>query len=228
VVSSAQERGKIITMNNLWILFLDFLFPRGKLEKKLDNLSALGFYEKCERNRRKNKTTLSVFDYSDKLVKQSIWSLKFRGNKKIGAIFGEILYDELLENISELEIISDFKKPLLVPIPVSKKRLRERGYNQCEIIAMKMEDLDGEVNFEVKKNALVKIKDTPPQSRYKNRKERLSNLKGCFAIKKPNQIKNRNIILLDDVTTTGATLNEAKKILRRSGAKKIICLTIAH
>jgi len=66
------------------------------------------------------------------------------------------------------------------------------------------------------------------QAQIENRQKRIKNIIGSFAVKNKDIIKNRNIILIDDVTTTGATLNEAKKVLREAGAKKIIAFTIAH
>ena len=87
-----------------------------------------------------------------------------------------------------------------------------------------------------RRNILIKNKETEHQAHIKNRKERLKNLIGSFTIKSSKQnakenisiIKGRNIILIDDITTTGATLNEAKKILRQAGARKIIAFTVAH
>jgi ComF family protein len=207
---------------------LDFLFPRSKIQKNLDNITVQDFYSKARKTTHENKNFIVVFSYEDRLVKEAIHSLKFKNNKKIAKIFAEILYSELLEELSDLEKFSCFKKPILIPIPLSRKKLQERGYNQCEIIAKEMSFLDSDSNFSLEKDVLIKKKDTPPQSRTKNKKERLENLKNCFKIKNPEKITGQNIILLDDITTTGTTLKEASYVLRKNGVKKIICLTIAH
>lgn len=77
-------------------------------------------------------------------------------------------------------------------------------------------------------NVLYKTQDTPSQVSIKDREKRLNNIKGSFAVKNPELIKDRNIILIDDVSTTGATVTEAKKVLREAGAKKVIGVVVAR
>jgi predicted amidophosphoribosyltransferase len=77
-------------------------------------------------------------------------------------------------------------------------------------------------------NILIKPKDTEHQARIRHRTERLKNIVGSFVVQSPESVKNRNIILIDDIVTTSATLNEAKKMLKSSGARKIIAFTVAH
>jgi ComF family protein len=126
-----------------------------------------------------------------------------------------------------MALLENFTNPLLIPIPISKKRYRERGYNQSLLVCKELIRIDKE-NFDLESSVLIKNKETEHQARIKNRNERLKNIIGSFETKNENKIKNRNIILIDDITTTGATLNEAKKILKESGAKKIIAFTVAH
>ena len=151
--------------------------------------------------------------------------------------------------------MENFNHPILIPIPLSAKRYKERGYNQAELICKELIRLSktnhltppldslgaplslirrgagGEV-FTLENNILIKPKETEHQARILNREKRLKNIVGSFAIKNAEEniskIKNRNIILIDDITTTGATLTEAKKILKKNGARKVIAFTIAH
>jgi ComF family protein len=118
--------------------------------------------------------------------------------------------------------------PCSAPIPISKTRLKERGYNQTLLLAKALVHLDNNQNFKLEENILLKIKETLHQARLKNKKARLENLLGTFEVINIEKIQNRNIILIDDVVTTGATLTEAKKVLRKAGAKKIIAFSIAH
>ena len=83
-------------------------------------------------------------------------------------------------------------------------------------------------NKKVSNKILKKIKETEHQARLKDRSVRLKNLLGTFEIVDRDLVRGRNIILVDDVTTTGATLSEAKKVLRAAGARKVIAVTIAH
>lgn len=172
-----------------------------------------------------------IFDYRHPPIKKIIWLIKYSGKKKLIKEFAEILYGSIVEELAELGMMENFKNPILIPIPLSNKRYRERGFNQAQLISEEIVKLDFESNNNyliLENNVLIKIKETEHQAQLKNRNARLRNLSGTFSIKNENKIKNRNIILIDDVTTTGATLTEAKKILKQYGAKKIIAFTIAH
>lgn len=173
-----------------------------------------------------------LFDYRHPPIKKAIWLLKYKGKKRIAAVFADVMYGKIIEELSELSAFSNFREPILIPIPLSKKRHRERGYNQTELICNKLIEIDEkntyEKNFKLEKGTLIKIRETEHQVKTKDRTSRLKNLSGSFSVKNPELIKNRNIILIDDVLTTGATLTEAKKILKQFGAKKVIAFTVAH
>lgn len=127
--------------------------------------------------------------------------------------------------------MENFTEPILIPIPLSKKRLCERGYNQAELICkelIKINNLRHGVDIKLENKVLIKPKETKHQAKIENRGERLLNIVGSFDIQNAELIKNRNIILIDDITTTGATLSEAKKVLKHFGARKIIAFAVAH
>jgi len=174
------------------------------------------------------KWVFSLFDYRHPPIKKAVWFLKYKGKKNLARVFAEVMRDRIVEELADLSILENFREPLLVPVPLAPKRKRERGFNQAELICKKLIELDKNKNFKLEKNVLIKPKDTEHQARIENRSERLKNIVGSFSIKNPERIKNRNIILIDDVTTTGATLNEARKVLKQAGAKKIIAFTVAH
>lgn len=172
-----------------------------------------------------------IYDYRDILIKKSLWLLKYNGKRRLAELFAQSVYPRIIEELSDLAPLENFTKPILIPIPLSNKRFRERGFNQSELICkylMKIDRENNQCNFELIDNVLIKPKETIHQAKIENRNERLKNLKGTFTVKNQELIKKRNIILIDDITTTGATLNEAKKILKENGANKIIAFTIAH
>ena len=176
-----------------------------------------------------------IFDYRNPSIKKSIWFLKYKGRKSLANIFAKVIYGSILEELSELSILENFTNPILIPIPLSLKRSKERGFNQTEIICrelIKIDNIRDKIPLQFENKILIKTKDTPHQALIKNRNERLKNLIGSFSVPDEKiakeKIKNRNIILIDDITTTGATLNEARKILKSHGARKIIAFTIAH
>ncbi|OGI95361.1 hypothetical protein A2917_02230 [Candidatus Nomurabacteria bacterium RIFCSPLOWO2_01_FULL_42_17] len=189
--------------------------------------------------RESEKWIFPIYDYRHPPIKKALWLLKYKGKKRLANIFAEVLYEKILEELADLSVMENFKNALLIPIPLSKKRRRERGYNQAELICKELIKLnhlrysvDGKSNFSLENNILIKPRETEHQARIHNRKERLKNIVGSFSIKNvetnANLLKNRNIILIDDITTTGATLNEARKTLKNAGARKIIAFTIAH
>ncbi|MDD5721133.1 MAG: phosphoribosyltransferase family protein [Candidatus Pacebacteria bacterium] len=203
------------------------------------------------------KWIFPLYDYRHLPIKKSLWLLKYKGKKRLASIFAEIIYEKILEELSELSVMENFSNIILIPVPLSPKRYWERGYNQAELICREIVRIsktrhltppashssplqqswrgaggEGNINLQLENNILIKIKETEHQARIKDRRIRLKNLIGSFAIKSAEKntslIKNRNIILIDDITTTGATLSEARKVLKQAGARKIIAFTVAH
>lgn len=172
-----------------------------------------------------------VYDYRDPKIKKSLWLFKYSGRKRFAGIFARSLFEKMLEELSDLSALENFREPLLIPIPLSSKRLRERGYNQAELLCKEiiaLNNLHHEINLNMDTKILFKPHDTEHQARIRDRKQRLQNMRGTFAIKNAEKLKGRNIILIDDILTTGATLSEARRTLRDAGARKIIAFTIAH
>ena len=169
----------------------------------------------------------ALFQYRDKTTKSAIWAIKYSANKIIAEKFSRLLYEYIIESISDDMVFSNFTKPIIVPVPASKSSLKKRGYNQCEMIVNNLIKFDGRKNFEFCVYAIKKIRETDHQSEMKNRQERLKNLQGSM-FANPNKVSGRNIILIDDVITTGATMKEALRSLKEAGAKKVIGFTLAH
>jgi len=167
-----------------------------------------------------------IFSYKNRVVKKALWNLKYKGHTSIAEPLALFMYDKVLEELSDLEIMEDFKNPILIPIPLSKKRLRSRSFNQSEVIAREIYKIDGSRTLGFIPGILCKIKETESQMSMKNKGKRLRNLDGCFAVK--GEVGGKNIILIDDITTTGTTINEARKTLLDAGAKKVIAFTVAH
>jgi ComF family protein len=177
------------------------------------------------------KWIFPIYDYRHPPIKKLLWLFKYNHKKRLAKIFAEILYGRIVEELSELSIMENFREPILIPIPLSRERFRERSYNQTELICEELIRLDTsprahQLNLE--KNILIKKIDTPHQAQIHDRRHRLKNVVGSFTLKNSDMINGKNIILIDDITTTGATLSEARKVLKKAGAKKIIAFTVAH
>lgn len=208
---------------------LSILLPKDKSILEIENISEEDIIKNIPRaNIINNQNNIkAIFKYKDKIIRKAIWEIKYSKNRVITKKFGKILYDFILEELSDEILFSNFQNPLLIPVPISKNNLKERGYNQCEEIIKEIKQNDTQNIFEISFDSLQKIKETPHQSKLNNKTKRLSNLKNCFSANS-SKIKNRNIVLIDDVITTGATMSETKKELKKAGARKVIGVAIAH
>ncbi len=173
----------------------------------------------------------AVFSYKNKLTKDIIHSLKYKGRKNLAEMLGRYLYDTVLEEISIEELMEndiENQKIIIIPVPIHDKKLAKRGFNQSEEIAVSFFSLCGEDNFCLKSNALKRIKETDSQVSVMNREKRLKNLNDAFCVNEPQNIFGKTIILIDDVITTGATIEECRKTLKKEGAKRVLALSLAH
>jgi competence protein ComFC len=215
---------------------LDIIFPKYCISC---GKSGLDLCPKClsscpETDRESAKWIFPIYDYRYPPIKKAIWLLKYKNGKNFAKIFAEIMYIRIIEELSDLSVFNNFKEPILIPIPLSRKRANKRGYNQSILICNELIKLDKGIfshnykNFTLEKHILIKQKDKKHQALTENKKERLKNIIDSFSVVDSSKIKGKNIILIDDVITTGATLNEAKKTLKKYGARKIVAFTIAH
>lgn len=164
----------------------------------------------------------SLTTYEDPFIKKIIHAFKFARVKSVGIFLGHLLsaYFEKL-NFSTLEK----EKMVVIPIPLSNTRLKERGFNQSAIIAQAFAE---KANIVLDETILSRPKHTIPQSHTQNKQEREAHMIDAFAISSPADLSGRTVLLIDDVITTGATLRSAAHTLQTMGAKKIIALTIAR
>lgn len=207
---------------------LDFLFPKSASVEALEARSVFYLLNSLPQAREiKDNRTIVLFDYRNIDVKTLVWELKYKGNRKIARKLAEIIIEVLEHELAERALFENFINPLLIPIPIADKRRRERGFNQTEILGEEIKKLDTNNILEYVTNILTKTHYTESQARtHATKRERDENLKN--SMQASNSIKNRCVILLDDVTTSGATFTEAKRALKEAGVKKILCVAVAH
>lgn len=160
----------------------------------------------------------SAAEYASGEIRSLIHALKFQYVRSAGEFLGGLLAT-YAQSVS-----FDWKEYVIVPIPLGARRLRERGFNQSEIIA---EALARPLGLQLETENLIRPKNTTPQSELKEPEERRENVRDCFALRSPETLKGKHTLLVDDVTTSGATLLEAARVLKAAGAKKIVALTVA-
>jgi len=201
---------------------LDLILPRSPFEKELDTLTLEEFIEKSGGLLyREYNHTLYLFDYKNEFVRASIHSLKYHGNTRLARWYATLLYEVLLEDISE-------KGVHLIPIPMNKKKIHIRGWNQCLLITDAFKKIDEKKHFTITTDVLYKKHPTESQARTKSRKERVYNIKNSFGIRHGEKIYKEEVILFDDVITTGSTLREAEHTLARAKVTRLKKIALAH
>lgn len=168
----------------------------------------------------------SVFDYNSPIIKQAIWSLKYKRAIDLAETFARALSDTLFEELAEEMVAADMI--VLIPTPLSSARQRTRGYNQAEELAKQMMTINPG-QFLLEKNLVRKTKDTPTQVSLRDRAKRLANLKNAFSLKTPiHYEKNQIFVIIDDVATTGTTIGEVRRLLEKAGYYRVYGLVLAH
>jgi len=182
---------------------------RNKLDKEI--------CPECEKKTLHFDRAWSVCNYSDKM-KDLLHLFKYSNKTRLRKLFGKIL----------AKFIQDFNISMegfdfIIPMPLHSTRLREREYNQTQLLA---EELSKNLSLKTSGNNIMRIRNTKPQSSL-SASERYNNIKGAFRVKNPNQIDKKNILVIDDLYTTGATASEIAFTLKNAGAKGVSILTLA-
>lgn len=160
--------------------------------------------------------------YHDLRITALIWELKYKANSKALRLAGEFLSEELLGIASE-----EIGKPLLVPVPMHSARKKIRGYNQTELLCEAVLRCGSADAYDYTPDILVRVKDTASQQTLA-RAKRLTNVKNSMHVTNPKLVEGRVCVVLDDVSTTGATLAEAARALKKAGARRVHTVALAR
>jgi ComF family protein len=148
-------------------------------------------------------------------LQDAIHLFKYRGKVALAGTLGA-LFRESWKDRPEAD--------LLMPVPLHPSRLRSREYNQALLLA---DELNRALRLPLSYDNLVRVRATPPQTEL-TRTERLTNLRRCFAVQRPDAVAGKRILLIDDVMTTGATVSECAKVLRKAGAAEVYIGVLAR
>lgn len=197
----------------------DGLCPKCNLELKKQAEVNILQKEEIEENIKKEKyfeELMYIFKYEGQ-VRKLILDYKFNEKSYLYKTFVNFL----LKNEKIFENIKKYDK--IIPVPISKKRNKERGYNQSMLIA---EEIASKTNLELVNNCLIKTKNIIEQSKL-NKEDRQQNIQGVYSLQNERLITNKKILLVDDIYTTGSTVNECCKILQQANPKTIGVLVLA-
>lgn len=150
-------------------------------------------------------------------LRAAVHRLKYGGRKSLARVLATLM-------AAVIEAEETYRQvDLIVPVPVARKRLQQRGFNQSELLARWLGRL---MSLQVDGRVLVKVKDTLPQAGLRKR-DRETNLCGAFKVDLPDMICGKNILLVDDIFTTGNTVSVVAASLRDSGARQVVVATVA-
>ena len=192
---------------------LDYFYPPkcGMCGEINENYICNNCYEnikkikKCvinEYNNRNFSKHLYIFRYEG-IIRNKIIEYKFEDKGYLYKMFAKII-------LSDKKTCNFIKKyDVIIPVPISKKRKKKRGYNQSELVA---NELAQKLNQDIWTDIIIKKKDNKPQSEL-NKLERIKNVEDIYEINKPIEVKNKKVLLLDDIYTTGSTVNEIARKL---------------
>ncbi len=152
----------------------------------------------------------------DGVMRQAVYQLKYRNLRALAGSLAELLCDYL--------VTSPVPGEVLVPVPLHRKRLRERGYNQSSLLAKELGRL---TRLPVVDGCLTRERHAPPQARTSNVEERRSNVAGVFACR-DDRLRDKQVLLIDDVSTSGATLDACAAALKAAGATSVWGLVLAR
>jgi len=156
--------------------------------------------------------------FYDGPMRDAILRYKFNGRTSLVKLLGDAAIEAFNTEFGDSEIDS------IIPVPLHASRLRWRGFNQSLLLARHIADRK---KLWVDAYSLQRTRPTVPQVRL-TPKQRVENVKGAFAVSRKQFVDGRNILLVDDITTTGSTIHECSKALRKAGAAKIYALTVAR
>lgn len=201
-----------------------------KCNVELKKQTEVNILQKEEIEEKNFEELMYIFKYEGQ-VRKLILDYKFNEKSYMYKTFVNFL----LNNKKIFENIKKYDK--IIPVPISKKRYKERGYNQSLLIAKEiskqtqykanLENKQKEkTNLELVNNCLIKTKNIIEQSKL-NKEERQNNIQGVYSLQNPQIITNQKILLVDDIYTTGSTVNECSKILKQANPKTIGVLVLA-
>ncbi|MEA3273019.1 MAG: ComF family protein [Patescibacteria group bacterium] len=179
--------------------------------------------KQCQNNYTLDQLLVFTY-YSNPLIKKVVHSFKYSSVYLLARDSAQLLAQLIQENL----LPEEFSKSLIVPVPMHPKKQKRRGFNQTQLLG---ESLSLITKIPLADNLLKKTKNTVPQMQVKNKDKRRANIEKAFSVnQKKLSAKNlsKKIILIDDVTTTGATLSHCAETLKQAGFQKVIGIVIAR
>ncbi len=216
-------------VKNILSKIIDIIYPPKCIicGKKVNNNSEKYICEDCEKSFKSYKVDTEFKDEDGRVIGKGLYrydgairfiiqKYKYKKEKKLANVLADLVFDDVKEFLDKHHV------NMIIPVPCHKARLKERGFNQVELIA---NILGKKLNKSVRNDLIKRTKNTIPQNGL-TKSERKANVLGAFEILDKNEIKGKDILIIDDIYTTGCTVEECTKILLEHNTRKVYFLTI--
>jgi len=227
----------MLLIKSIYSTVLDAIFPISKEEQEALSLRPEIAWNTLPRAKNfSTREACSVFSYKEERMRKLVWALKYKKSRQAAAIGGYALF-------RMLRIYAEATRPILViPMPITRQRRRERGFNQCELLTEEIKTLADRSNLseyiQISDDLLVRARHKSRQT-MKDRSERIESAQELFKVdesKNKNENGNGNkeiqkdclVIVIDDVITTGSTMKGAVTAMRAAGYSRTFGLSLAH
>ncbi|MBU0672135.1 MAG: ComF family protein [Candidatus Margulisbacteria bacterium] len=203
----------------MWDSILNLIFPPRCEVCKSDSKEAL--CQTCFQDIKFMKPHLGIYSIAvyDGALRTAIHRFKFKGKKRLAEPLGIIM----VKYLSQAPMLEMKEIDVIIPVPLHKKRLRQRGFNQAELLGNVLSRYYGTSLV----SALERVNNTQAQFDLP-RQERFNNITGAFKVVDSQSVYNKRVLLLDDIYTTGATIAECSKVLKIAGAKRVEVMTLSR
>lgn len=171
--------------------------------------------------------SLAVFSYDAPPVRTLLHELKYGRNRHAASVLATALADVLAEELGDRAQFSGVEAATLIPMPISPQRYRERGFNQSALLADALLTDMNTMTISLHEHAVSRAPGQP-QTHLRTKTERIQNVRNVFSLSRPEAITNRDVILLDDIVTTGASMDALAVCVAAAQPRSLMCVAIAH
>lgn len=188
-----------------------------KCGKGIPELKA--FCAECQKGSNYYFTRVWATCHYDGVLRECIHTLKYRGKVRLARPLGQLMADFAMNHLNSSSM------DMIIPVPLHPSKKREREFNQAELLS---QGVSKALHLPIVTNNLKRIRPTHPQSNLKGKEDRLKNIRDAFKLTFPPKLTGKSILLIDDLFTSGSTVNECSRTLLDGGAQDVVVLALAR
>lgn len=173
----------------------------------------------CQRGPNYYFTRVWATCHYDGVLRECIHTLKYRGKVRLARPLGQLMADFAMNHLNGSSM------DMIIPVPLHSSKKREREFNQAELLS---QDVSKALHLPIVTNNLKRIRPTQPQSNLNSKEARLKNIRNAFKLTSPPKLTGKSILLIDDLFTSGSTVNECSRTLLDGGAQDVVVLALAR